>query len=62
MHAIIKQTNQKLNIERDKVMYEKASYENEVQIVNKQKEDIEFQKTVLASELLKSQEMERELK
>jgi len=43
-------------------MYEKASYENEVISINKQKEDLEFQRTVLASEFLKSQEMEKELK
>jgi hypothetical protein len=36
-HQIIRQTSEKLSLERDKVMYDKASYEAELEAYQKQK-------------------------
>lgn len=61
-HRIIQQTSKKLSLERDKVMYDKAAYEAELEAYQKQKQDLDFKKSLLQSEQLKAEQMEHELR
>jgi hypothetical protein len=54
-------TSEKLSLERDKVMYEKAQYDADRETVIKIQVEVDFQKSVLQSEYLKAEELEHEL-
>jgi hypothetical protein len=46
-YRVIREIGEKLNVERDKVMYEKAKYDTERDKLMKIRQDVDFEKSVL---------------
>ena len=53
---------EKLAVEKDLVLNQKAAYEQELDVFERNKRDYEFEASVVNSETLRVQEMEQELK